>query len=161
MANKVLIARGTPIVFQESGGTTVITLLNMLTNVARVSARHDLGEGSTSEWYFWVATFQLDTTPVVGETIDLYLSFSDGMLEDGDVGIADAAITTDKLKNLHQIGSVVVDVATATVDMRGSGICRIPTRYFSLAVHDNTADSLENTANVNTITFTEIPPEIQ
>ena len=161
MANKVFIARGTPVVFQESGGDAVITLLNMLTGVARVSARYDQGAGSTSEWWEWRATFQFDTTPVLGESVDLYLALSDGTLEDGDVGTADAAVLTPVLRNLVFIGSVVVQVATATVDQRASGICRIPSRYFSLVVHNNTADSLENTANVNTITMTPIPPEIQ
>lgn len=161
MANLVYVARGTPIVFQESSGDVVITLLNMLTTVARVSARYDQGAGSTSEWWEWRATFQLDTDPNLGESIDLYLAFSDGTLEDGDVGTADAAVLAPVLRNLTYIGSVIIQIGTATVDQRASGICRIPTRYFSVVVHNNTVDSLENTANVNTITMTPIPPEIQ
>jgi len=155
------MARETPIVFQESAGDTVITLLNMLTNVARVSARHDLGAGSTADRYQWQATFQFNTAPVVGETVDLYIALSDGTLEDGDVGTVDAAVLTPVLRNLSYIGSVVVQAATLGVDFRASGICTIPSRYFSLVVHNNTADSLKNTANVNTITFTPIPPEVQ
>lgn len=161
MPNKVYTAPETAVVFQESGGNVVITLLNMLTGVGRVSARYDKGTGSQPSWWHWAATFQLDTTPVVGELINLYVALSDGTLEDGDVGTADAAILEPVLANLHFIGSVVVQVATATVDFRASGFIYIPTRYFSIAVFNKTADSLENTANVNTISMTPIPDEIQ
>ncbi len=148
------LQRGTPIVFQESGGNVAITLLNMLTDVARVSARHDLGAGPTPRLFQFRATFQMDTTPVLGESVDLYTSESDGTLEDGDVGTADAALSTDILPNLQYIGSVIIQVATATVDQRASRVFAITSRYFSLIVHNATADSLENTANVNTITVT-------
>lgn len=161
MANKVYIARESTTVFQESSGNVVITLLNMLTTVARVSARFDRGTGSNAGWHEWRMTFQSDTTPVFGQTVDLYASYSDGTLEDGDVGTGDAAVLVNVLKNLDYLGSVAVQVQTATVDHRSSGRFFIPTRYYSLIVHNNTEDSLENTANVNTITVTPIPDEIQ
>lgn len=161
MANKIYIARESTTVFQESSGNVVITLLNMLTLVARVSARFDRGAGSNAGWHEWRATFQMDTTPVLGESINLYASYSDGILEDGDVGTADAAVLIPVLKNLDYIGSVLIQVATATVDQRASGRFFIPTQFYSLVVENKTVDSLENTANVNTITVTPIPDEIQ
>lgn len=161
MANKVYVARGTPVVFQDSGGDAVITLANLAAGGARVSARYDLGAGSTPQDWQFRATFRHETNPVFGEAVDLYVAESDGTLEDGDVGVADAAVLTPVLPNLHPAGSVLVQIQTANTDHRASRVHRIASRYFSLVVHNNTADALKNTANVNTITATPIPPEIQ
>lgn len=161
MPNKNYVARETAVVFQDSGGDRAITLANLAADGARVSARHDLGTGSTPEQFQWRATFQSNTTPVFGESFDLYISESDGTLEDGDLGIADAAVLTPVLKNLQHIGSVIVQIQTLGTDHRRSGVFRVTSRYFSVVVHNNTADSLQNTANVNTITITPVPPEVQ
>lgn len=160
MANKEYVARETPVEFSDAT-TESITLANLLTDAARVSDRYDQSTGSTPGWWEWRATFQMDTAGVVGETVDLYIAFSDGTLEDGDVGAVDAAVLTPVLPNLTFMGSASIQVTTLSTDFRTSGRIFIPTRYFSVVVHNNTADSLENTSGVNTITMTPIPPEIQ
>lgn len=155
------ILRDTPIVFQDSSGDVAITLANLAADGARVSARYDLGAGATPGDFQFRATFRSETTPVFNESFDLYIAESDGTLEDGDVGTADAAVLTPVLPDLHYIGSVVVQIETADTDHRASGVFRVASRYYSLVVHNNTADGLKNTANVNTITVTAIPPQMQ
>lgn len=162
MANKVYVARETPIKWSDSGADLVMTLINLATTVGRVGARKDFGTGSTSEWYEWRITVQFETAPVVGETIGIYLSTSDGTEEDGQVGTADAALgSINDLANLQYIGSLIVTSTDAAHDMTTSGICRIATRYVSPIIHNNTADNLENTSNTSEFTLTAIPPEIQ
>ncbi len=162
MANRVLVLRETPIVWSDSGADLVMTLNNLAAAAARIGARKDFGAGSTSEWYEWRLTVQFDTTPVVGETVDVYLSTSDGTEEDGQEGVADAAIgAIGSLKNMHYVGSLVVTTTTFDHDMTASGICRITTRYVSPVIHNNTADNLQATANTGEFTLTPIPPEVQ
>ncbi len=161
MANKVYAARETGIVWSDTAGDLVMTLNNLAADAVRVGARKDWGAGSTSEWYTWRLTVQFETPPVVGETIDVYLSLSDGTEEDGQVGVADAAGDTNTLKNLKHIGSLIVTSTDADHDMTASGICRIPTRYASPIIHNNTVDNLQATNDTGELTLTPIPPEVQ
>jgi hypothetical protein len=161
MANESYLVRGTPVVWTDTTGDLAITLNNLAANAVRVGARKDWGAGAQPDEYAWRATVQFDTAPVVGETVDIFISTSDGTEEDGQVGTADAAGTTDKLRNLMFIGSVVVTSTSATTDMTASGICRIPTRYCSVVVHNNTVDALEATNNVSEVTLTPIYHQIQ
>ena len=93
MANKVYIARETPVVWGDSGQDEVLTLNNLAASAGRVGAQHDFSTGSTPGWFNWRLTVQFDTAPVVGETVEIYLSTSDGTEEDGQVGTSDAAKT--------------------------------------------------------------------
>ena len=162
MANKVYIARETPIVWSDTAGDLVMTLNELATTVARIGARKDFGAGSTAEWYEWRLTVQFDTAPVVGETVDIYLSTSDGTEEDGQEGAADADVGDNgSLKNMQLIGSLIVTTTTVDHDMTTSGICRIATRYVSPVIHNNTADSLQATNDTGEFTLTPIPPEVQ
>ncbi len=162
MANKIYVARETAITWTDTTGDLAMTLNGLAADAGRVGAQKDWGAGSTSEWYEWRLTVQFDTAPVVGETVDIYLSTSDGTDEDGQVGTSDAALgSTNDLKNLHFIGSLVVTSTDATHDMTASGICRIVTRYVCPVIHNNTADALEATNNVSTFVLTPIPPEVQ
>lgn len=162
MANKVYVARETATVWSDSGADLVITLNNLAAGAGRVGAQKDFGAGSTAEWYEWRLTVQFDTAPVVNESVDVYLSTSDGTEEDGQEGAADAALgSTDSLKNMHYIGSLIVTSTDADHDMTVSGICRITTRYVSPVIHNNTADNLQATANTGEFTLTPIPPEVQ
>lgn len=163
-SNKVYINAETPLKFADSAQSPSknLTLANLTNGAGRVSAQHDLGDSARSEWYEWRATFQFATTPVVGETVDIYLSTSDGIDEDGQEGILDAVlVSTNSLKNMYYIGSVVVTSTDASHDMTAAGVCRIVAQYFSIVVHNNTADSLKNDTSVNTIMITPIPQEVQ
>ena len=161
MASKVYVARETAIVWSDSAGDMVITLNNLAAGAVRVGARKDWGAGSTSEWYEWRLTVQFATAPVVGETIDIYLSTSDGTEEDGQLGVADAAGDTNSIKNMHFIGALVVTSTDADHDMTASGICRIATRYVSPCIYNHTTDNLRATNDTSEFTLTAIPPEVQ
>ncbi len=162
MPNKVYIARETPVVWSDTTGDLAITINNLAAGAGRVGARKDFGAGSTSEFYSWRFTCQFETAPVVGETVDLYLSTSDGTEEDGQVGTADAALDAeDTLQNLLYLGSLVVTSTDADHDMTVSGTARIPTRYVSPVVWNDTADNLQATNDTGEFTLTPIPPEVQ
>lgn len=162
MTNKIYTASETAITFKESGGDAAITLLNLGYGAGRISAQYDRGAGSKPMRYSWKGVFQFETTPVVGELVELYLAQSDGTVVDGVVGTSDAALTTDKRRNLDLIGVVVVDTTSTATNIVASGICYIWQRYFSVGIWNASAgDNLENTANVNYITFTPIPDEVQ
>lgn len=162
MATKVYIAPEAAVVFTDNAGDVVITLQNLAAGAGRISVRHDKGAGSQAIDFEWRATMQFETAPVVGETVDLYISTSDGAQPDGEEGAADAALSsTDKLPNMLYIGSVIVTSVGDATDMTASGMISIPTRYFSVVVHNNTADNLKNTINTCEVTFTPIPPESQ
>jgi hypothetical protein len=161
MANKTYVARETAIVWGDSGRDLVMTLNNLATTALRLGARKDFGAGSTSEWFTWRLTVQFETAPVVGETVLIYLAWSDGTEEDGQLGAADAAGDVNSVKNMKLIGALKVTSTDATHDMTASGICRIPTRYVSPCIHNNTADNLKAAANVSEFTLTPIPPESQ
>lgn len=162
MANEVLIARGTPITWKDSGGSLVISLNNLAPGAARIGAQKDFGAGSTPEWYSWRFTCPFETAPVVNETIDIYLSTSDGTEEDGQEGVVDALLgTTNSLRNMLWIGSLLVTSTDAAHDMTASGICRIVTQYVCPVIHNNTVDGLKADANVSVFTLTAITPEIQ
>ncbi len=161
MANKIYVARETPTVWDDSAGDLVLTFNNLAAAAVRIGAQLDFGAGSTSEWYEWRCTVQFATAPVVGETVDIYLSTSNGARPDGEMGVADAAGTANALPNCHRVGSVVVTSTDADHDMTASGICRIATRYVSPVIHNNTADNLRASANTSEFTLTPIPPELQ
>ena len=161
MADKQYVAREAPTVWGDSGRDLIMTLNNLAAGAVRLGARKDFGAGSTSEWYTWRLTVQFETAPVVGKVILVYLSWSDGTEEDGQLGTADVAGDTNSLKNMKEIGKLTVTSTDAAHDMTASGICRIPTQYVSPAIHNDTAANLKATANVSEFTLTPIPPEAQ
>ena len=161
MANKVYTAFETPITFQDSGGSAVITLNNLATAAGRISARYDRGAGSIATWYLCRVTVQLATTGTLGEQVEVYISTSDGTHPDGEIGTADAALTTDKRRNLKFVGFVYADQTATNTDMTGSFLVQIPTRYFSVGIWNATTDNLRATANSSLISFTPVVDEIQ
>lgn len=153
----VFLVRGTPVVWGDTAGDLVLLLNNLAAGAGRVGAQKDWGTGAQPDEYNWRFTCQFETEPVVDETIDLYLSTSDGTEEDGQVGIIDAALSAEnKLKNLMYIGSLTVDVATVDIDFTASGVCRIPERYVCPVVFNNTVDNLQATNDTGEFTLTPI-----
>jgi len=164
MPNKVYINPETALKFADSAQTPTktLTLTGLATDTGRISARHDLGATARSEWYEWRATFQMGTAATVGDTIDLYLSTSDGTNPDGQEGTTDATIgSVDSLKNMTFIGSVIIDTISTNTSITSSGICRIVSRYVSVVVYNNTTVSLRANTTVNNVLLTPIPPEVQ
>ena len=161
MANEIYVLRETPIVWDDSAGDLVMTLNNLAAGAVRIGAQKDWGVGATAEWYNWRLTVQFATPPVVGETLVVYIATSDGSEPDGQLGVADAAGDTNSLTNMKQIGNLKVTSTDADHKMTASGICRIPTRYSSPAIHNATVDNLRATANTSEFTLTPIPPQQQ
>jgi hypothetical protein len=162
MANKIYVARETPIVWSDTTGDLAMTLNNLAASAGRVGAQKDFGAGSTAEWYEWRLTVQFETAPVVGETVEVYLSTTDGTEEDGQVGTTNAALSSaNRRKNLRLIGILTVTSTSADVDMTASGVCRISTRYVSPVIYNGTADNLQATNDTGEFTLTPIPSEIQ
>lgn len=164
MANKVYVNQETSLLFADGAQAedVTITLSALAADAGRVSARHDLGAASHALRYEWRATFQMATAGVVGETIDLYVSTSGGTNPDGEEGTTDAALgSTDSLKNMHYIGSVVIDTTSIDTDITASGFVDIYSRYFSLVVHNNSVDALKTDTGVHGVKFVPVPDEVQ
>lgn len=163
MANKIYRAVETAITFRDSGGDVVITLQNLAFGAGRVSARYDRGAGSLAKLHKVQAVIQFETAPALGEAVEIYLFESDGTYVDGNVGTADAALTSDKRRNGKHVGSVIVDTTSTATDIIASwDDVPISQRYYSVGVWNASAgDNLENTANACRIIITPMPPEIQ
>ncbi len=162
MANLIYQNEGTVISWKESGGTLVITLKNLGTLAGRQGARHDFGTGARSPRFAWRLGVEFETQPIVGESVRIYAKTSDGTDPDNDDGTGDAALSAeDKLNNLAQIGTLIVDEAIVDVQMAASGLILLPHRYFQPVIWNNTVDALQNTDNINVFTLTPVPFEVQ
>lgn len=158
MPNKIYAAAETALTWTDTGGDYALTLASLAADGVRVGAQRDLGSGSRSrlyEWRFVVDGFS--TSPVVGETVDVYVAYSDGTYVDGNVGTSDAAGSTVALPNLLFLGSATVQTTSATDDLVISGQVEIAARYVSPVVHNNTVDALSGGRFI----LTPVPDEIQ
>jgi hypothetical protein len=162
MANKVYIAEETAKTWTDTGGDYTLDLGSLAADAVRVGAQGDLGAAPRADQYqFKLVIDGFDTAPVVGETVDLYLAFSDGTYVDGDVGTADAAGFTADLPNLMYAGSASVQTITAGDNLIISGLVQITQRYVSPVIHNNTADALLGTSDAHKFILTPVPPEVQ
>jgi hypothetical protein len=158
----VYLAEQTAITFQDSGGSAVLTLLNLGFGVGRISARYDRGVSPRPYLYEWRANFHFETAPAIGEVIDVYLAESDGTYVDGGIGTADAALGTDKRRNLKRLGGVVADTVSVPQNLVASGLVTIFRRYISIGVwNGSAADNLRNTSNTSLVILTPYVEEIQ
>jgi hypothetical protein len=140
---------------------------NIASGAGRQSAAWDRGVAATPALYEWCAFVQFATAPVVGETVDFYLKpmGSDASAtahpanDDGTTSIAVSA--SDKLNNLHYIGSIVVDKAAANIEMVARGTVYLTARGYNIVMWNSTADALTNDVDENGFFLTPIPDEIQ
>jgi len=165
LSNKIYRAIETPVVFRDSGGDVVISLLNLAFGAGRVSAQKDRGAGSLPAFHEIIGVFQFEssTGTLIGTAIEIWLFQSDGTYVDGTVGTSDAALTSDKRRNGMLIGSVIGDTESAATDIVGRFMnVPITSRYYSIGVWNAaTADNLENTSNACRVIVTPMPDEIQ
>lgn len=163
MPNKIYYAPETTLTFKDSGGDAAITLANLGFGAGRISAQCDRGSGSKPARYRWRAVFQFATAPQVGELCEIYLAQSrDGSVIDGTLGASDAALSSDKRRNLDLIGVVVHDTTSTNTDIVGSGVCYVYDRYIQIGVwNGSSGDNLRNSSNTSYIELTPIPDEIQ
>ena len=143
-----LAAPETAVTFRSSTGTVVHTLTSLGTGTGRQSAQHDFTDSARPFMYRWRAWAQLTGTPVVGETIDYYYKsgLTASTILDNDDGTGDIAVSAEnKLKNLHYIGSIVVDEAV-DVEFVASGTIAIYERFVNIVAWNATANALSATA---------------
>jgi len=163
MANKVYINEETAKTWTDSGGDYTIDLGSLASDGVRVGAQGDLGAAPRADQYGWklvITGFQ--TTPSsVGETVDLYLAFSDGTNIDGDVGTSDAAGSTDDLPNLLFLGAASTQDTTSGQNLIISGTCQILQRYVSPVIHNQVGVALNGLTDAHKFILTPIPPEVQ
>lgn len=167
MVNKVLNQPETEITWLSAGGTELITLTSLAAGAGHQGAIHDFGLGPRARNFRWVAFIKFATTPVVSETVDIYLkqTWSETGTPthpDNDDGLGDIALSAeDKLRNLQYIGSIEVDEASTTPEFVGSGIVRIDNRHAGPVFFNDTADALSATATDHGFEIKAVPDEIQ
>lgn len=165
MTNKVYIAPETVVTWTDTGGDETLDLGGLAADGVQVGDIHDLGAGSRPDKYDWKLIIDgFDTAPVVGEKIDLYLSYSRQATaggEDGSVGVVNAAGTVESLPNLDFLGTAVVQTTTAADKLIVSGRVTVTERYMIPVVHNRTADALKSTGDSHEFSIEPVPPEIQ
>ena len=163
VTSKQYVNPETAITFGDSAQSPSATmaLTGLVSGAGRVSARFDRGAGAHAAEYEWRCTITLTGTNVVDATVEVYISSSDGTDPDGEVGTADAALTTSKRKNLKFIGVVVVDQTATNTNMTGSGLVWIPSRYMSLGLWNATTLPFQTSTTANHCSLTPMPNEIQ
>lgn len=140
---------------------------NLASGAGRQSAQIDLGEGAVARRYEWRAFIQFIANPVVGEALRIYLktagsSASATAHPDNDDGTGEAAVSAeDKLKNLHFIGSIIVDEAVLNIEMVASGVVEIDARAVQVVFWNSTADGLTNDVDENGFMLSPVPMEVQ
>ena len=69
--------------------------------------------------------------------------------------------SSDKLRNLHLIGSIIVDEAAENVEMVASGTIEIAARAFNVVFWNGSADALTNDVDENGFMLSPVPYEVQ
>lgn len=170
MVNKIYINPETAVTWTNSGGDELMDLgAGGGADGVVMGSFLDLGSAARSEFYMYELTIDgFDTAPVIGESVLLYLSFSnattnfDGNPTTDPTTSAEGTMTTDQLRNLlGPIAAASVYSTTAANELKVSGTVRIPFHYVSPVVHNDTADKLLSTSDAHTFILTPIPPELQ
>ena len=165
MVSKAYVNPETAKVWTDTGGDYAMDMGGLAADAVRVGAQGDLGAAPRAFSYDWKLIIDgFDTAPVVGETVNIYLSFSStasAAEQDGDVGVSDAAGATDDLPNLRFLGVASVQTTTAGDELIISGQVDIFERYVSPVVHNDTADALLSTADAHKFILTPTPYEGQ
>lgn len=148
----------------EDAAFEVAALAN---NAGRQSAPIDLGEGAVARLYEWRGFVQCQATPAVGSVIRIYLktegsSASATVHPDNDDGVTEGAVSAEnKLRNLHLIGSIVVDEAAADTEFVASGLVEIVGRAVQVVFWNASGAVLTTDVNESGFMLSPVPDEIQ
>jgi hypothetical protein len=149
MANEIYLKHGITVVFGSEGGDDVAWTTEGVTNGSgRQSAQHDFGVDTAArpdELQIRFFTQCQATTPVIGNTIDVYAKTSDHatLHLDNDEGTGDIALSSsDKLKNLHYVGSAIVDEVVADIEFVLSTRFITSHRYIHFVFENNSGASI-------------------
>ncbi len=161
MANEVLQKDGTLRTWRASGGTHAFTPTSLAAAAGRQGEYADLGAGPRSRMFRWEAFLKPGGTRVVGEIIRVYLALGNGTQYNNDDGTGDIAVSSiDKLRNIQQIGAIVID-ENAAVEMTAWGFIEVAHRHCAPIFWNATANTLSATAADYGFNMTPVPDEIQ
>lgn len=167
MPNKVYTQEETSIEWTDTGGDAALDLGTTGGDAdgVRAGTEYDLGAAPRADRFRWKLVIDgFDDAPVVGETVDVYLAFSEDATQatrDGDLSGTDGDSSTVVLPNLLFLGSAVVQTITAGNELIVSGEVSILAQYVTPVVHNNTADKLLSTSDAHKFILTPCPPEVQ
>jgi hypothetical protein len=163
-ANKILVLKGTPLLFADSAQSedVTITLSALAAGAGRCSARYQKTGGNVkSQRWEMRPHLQLTGTNVVNEQVEFYISTSDGTTAQGAIATTDAALATDKRKNLTPVGNLVVDQTTTNTTMGAAfANIQIDEAYFSICVWNASSLPLKTDTAVHGIVMTPMDIEI-
>jgi len=161
MPNLIYVNEAAAITWKSSGGTAAFTPTSLASAAGRQGAYYDLTTAARALSYAWRGWIKPGGTRVVGEVVQIYLATGDGTIYDNDDGTGDIAVSSvDKLRNIQQIGSIVID-ENAAVPMSASGFVDLPQRYVAPFFWNATANALSSTAGDFGFSLTPVPLEIQ
>ncbi len=161
MANLIYLNEEAATTWRNTGGTELFTPTSLGSGAGRQGALHDFGVAARAAKFEWRAWIKPGATRVVDEVIRIYLKTSDGTHPDNDDGTGDIAVSAeDKLNNLTQIGSILID-ENAAVEMAVSGVIFLGARYAGPVYWNASANSLSATAGDFGFDMVPIPLEVQ
>jgi len=164
-ANKILVAKGTPLLFADGAQAedVTITLSALAAGAGRCSARYTkAGANAKSQRWEMRPHLQLTGTNVVNEVVEFYISTSDGATAQGAIATTDAALATDKRKNLTPVGNLVVDQTTTNTTMGAAfSNIQIDEAYFSVCVWNASSLPFKTDTAVHGIVMTPMDIEVQ
>ena len=164
MANETYLNRGTTIAWLNTAGDEELDLgdgANGLAGAVGVGSYHDFAAAPQPDEYELVVDIDgFDTAPVVGETVDVYVTESnDASLWTGPEApsdTVDALGSSVRLPNLLYVVSAVVHTVTAADNLTARAFFRSSARYIAPVVHNNTADALLTTADAHRVNITPV-----
>lgn len=164
MANELYLQRGTTVAWLNTGGNEQLDLGDGVIGVSGavgVGSYHDFGAVPRPDEYEMVVDIDgFATTPVVGESVDLYITESnDASLWTGPEAPSntlDATGAVDRLPNLLYVGSAIVRSTTAGANLTALFRFRSPSRYIAPVAHNNTADNLLASGDAHRVNLTPL-----
>ena len=158
MPTAIYVNKGTTKSILSTGGDATMEFGSVANAAGRAGTRLDLGAYPRALTWRWFASIQLQATPTVGQSVDLWLVPHDDETTPGrwwgdfsnvtNYNTAGFAFATENdLRNLLFMGSVIVDQAAATT-FTGGGLVSIPTRYVT-PVWWNRSGATANATNSN------------
>lgn len=162
MANEIYVVPETALTWLASGGDNALTLTSLGGTAGRQGALDDFGTAARSRKFMWRAYVKFSAAPTVGLRIGIFWKTSDGTHPDNDDGTGDIAVSAaDKLLNLRQLGSIIVDEASSTPEFVASGEFEFSARYGAPVFWNYTGTNLSATAADHGFILTPVPDQIQ
>jgi len=149
MTSKAYFLPEAEINFIASAGDAGFTCTSLASGSGRQSAQYTFPAAPRAFEYNWTAYCQTTaTTPVLGQTVDVYLKLegTSGHITNDD-GLTDAALSdTDKLNNLQYIGSISIDEVAADIPLVAKGRVIIKDPKVQVVFVNNTGAPFTSTA---------------